>query len=184
MSDRRSQSNGKVMNQAEIYNNQVDSTSSAERQSRWVAASLTSAAATGGLVAILYLASAIGWTIEGRAPASGWVAVVAGVAAGSVAGGVAIGIQRQRAWPRIAAPIIGSALIVIVGILAGFAALPFDTDGSARYGFAVIVPFAVILISLGTTVVAFTRPALWRGLSIVGWAMILVALLVGLLPTS
>ncbi|WP_314430618.1 hypothetical protein [Microbacterium lacticum] len=171
------------MNQAEINNNQVDSASAAERQSRWVAASLAAAATTGGLVAILYLASAIGWTIEGRAPASGWVAIVAGVVAGAVAGGVAIGIQRRRAMPRIAAPIIGSALIVIMGILAWVAAWPFDTNGSARYGLAVIVPFAVILISLGTTIVAFTRPALWRGLSIIGWAMILVASLVGLLPT-
>lgn len=86
MSDRRTQ-NSEDMNQAKINTSQVKTALVAERQSRWVAASSTSAATTGAMVAVLYLTSAIGWTIAGKVPAPGWGAIVAGTLAGAIFGG-------------------------------------------------------------------------------------------------
>lgn len=170
------------MNQAKIDTSQIKTASVAERQLRWVAASITSAAATGALVALLYLTSAIGRTIVGRVPESGWGAIVAATIAGAIFGGLAIGIQRRRAMSRIAAPLIAAVFVLIVGVLVWVATWPFDTNGSARYGLAIITLAVLILVSLGTTIVAFIPTTLWRGLSIGAWSVVSIALLVGLLP--
>ncbi|MDH6238386.1 hypothetical protein [Cryobacterium sp. CG_9.6] len=136
---------------------------------------------TGGLLAALYIASAIGWSLEGRAPASGWLGIVMGVVVGGIVGGIGIGIQRRASIPRIAAPLIALALLMLLGITAWVVLIPFDPNGSLRYGLAVTAPFATIATVLGTTIVAQTNSATWLRLGYVASALISVSLVIGVM---
>lgn len=147
----------------------------------WFAAGSASAAVTGGLLAALYIASAIGWSLEGRTPASGWLGIVMGIVVGGIVGGIGIGIQRRAAISRIVAPLIALALLMLLGITAWVVLTPFDPNGSFRYVVAVTAPFATIAIVLGTTIVALTNSAMWLRLGCVASALIAVSLVIGLL---
>ena len=147
----------------------------------WFAAGSATAAVTGGLLAALYIASVIGWSVEGRAPASGWLGIVMGVVVGGIFGGIGIGTQRRVSFLRIVAPLIALALLMVSGLLAWVVLTPFDPNGSIRYGVAVTAPFATIAALLGTTIVALTNSALWLRVAGVASALIAVSLVIGLL---
>jgi hypothetical protein len=147
----------------------------------WLAAGSATAAVTGGLLAALYIASVIGWCLEGRAPASGLLGIVMGVVVGGIVGGIGIGIQRRASIPRIVAPLIALALLMLLGIMAWVVLTPFDPNGSLRYGVAVIAPFGTIATVLGSTIVALTNSALWLRVGGVASALVAVSLVIGLL---
>ena len=147
----------------------------------WFAAGSATAAVTGGLSAALYIASVIGWLVEGRAPASGWLGIVVGVVVGGIFGGIGIGIQRRVSFLRIVAPLIALALLMVSGLLAWVVVTLFDPSGSLRYGMAVTAPFVTIATLLGTTIVALTNSALWLRVAGVASALIAVSLVIGLL---
>ena len=147
----------------------------------WFAAGSATAAVTGSLLAAFYIAAVIGWSVEGRAPASGWIGIVMGVVVGGIFGGIGIGIQRRVSSPRIVAPLIALTLLILLGILAWVVPTPFDPNGSLRYGVAVTAPFATIATLLGTTIVALTDSALWLRVGGVASALIAVSLVIGLL---
>ena len=98
----------------------------------WFAAGSATAAVTGGLSAALYIASVIGWLVEGRAPASGWLGIVMGVVVGGIFGGIGIGIQRRGSFLRIVAPLIALAQLMGSGLLAWVMVTLFDPSGSLR----------------------------------------------------
>ena len=147
----------------------------------WFAAGPATAAVTGGLLAAFNIASVIGWQLEGRAPASGWLGIVMGVVVGGIFGGIGIGIQGRVSIRRIVAPLIALTLLVLLGILAWVVLTPFDPSGSRRYGVAVTAPFATIATLLWTTIVALANSALWLRIAGVASALIAVSLVVGLL---
>ena len=147
----------------------------------WFAAGSATAAVTGSLLAAFYIAAVIGWSVEGRAPASGWIGIVMGVVVGGIFGGIGIGIQRRVSSPRIVAPLIALTLLILLGILAWVVPTPFDPNGSLRYGVAVTAPFATIATLLGTTIVALTNSTLWLRVAGVAIALIAVSLVIGLL---
>ena len=147
----------------------------------WFAAGLATAAVTGGLPAALYIASVIGWLVEGRAPASGWFGIVLGVVVGGIFGGIGIGIQRRVSFLRIVAPLIALALLMVSGLLAWVVLTLVDPSGSLRYGVAVTAPFVTIATLLGTAIVALTNSALWLRIAGVASALIAVSLVIGLL---
>ena len=147
----------------------------------WFAAGLATAAVTGGLPAALYIASVIGWLVEGRAPASEWLGIVMGVVVGGIFGGIGISIQRRVSFLRIVAPLIALALLMVSGLLAWVVLTLFDPSGSLRYGIAVTAPFVTIATLLGTTIVALTNSALWLRIAGVASALIAVSLIIGLL---
>ena len=147
----------------------------------WFAAGSATAAVTGGLLAALYIASVIGWSLEGRAPASAWLGIVMGVLVGGIVGGIGIGIQRRASIPRIVAPLIALALLMLLGIIVWVVLMPFDPNGSLRFGVAVIAPFVTIATVLATTIVALTNLALWLRVDGVASALIAVSLVIGLL---
>jgi hypothetical protein len=68
------------------------------------AAGLATAALTGGLLVAVNIGSVIGWSLEGGAPASGWLGIAMGVVVGGILGGIGDGIQRRASIPRIVAP--------------------------------------------------------------------------------
>jgi hypothetical protein len=138
---------------------------------------------TAGLVAVLYLASAVGGAMDGPRPASGWVAIGAAMLVGAVAGGAAIGVQRQQGMARIAAPFIAFVLMVAFGVLAGFAVSPFDVNGSIRLGIGVATPFAATAVTVGTAIVAFVRPSRWIPVGASAATVAVVAVIVGLLAS-
>jgi|GEM_PF-5740030 len=75
-----------------VVSTRSDATTSTTGQPHalWFAAESATAAVTGGLLAAFYIASVIGWPVEGRAPApapaSGWAGIVMGVVVGSGTG--------------------------------------------------------------------------------------------------
>lgn len=146
----------------------------------WLAAGSPTAAVTGGLLAALYIASAIGWSLEGRAPGSGWLGIVMGVVVGGIVGGIGIGVQRRASIPWVVAPLIALALLLL-GIMAWVVLTPFDPNGGLRYGVAVIAPFAAVATVLGTAIVALTKSALWLRVGGVASALIAASLVIGLL---
>ncbi|WP_354575141.1 hypothetical protein [Frigoribacterium sp. UYMn621] len=147
----------------------------------WFAAGSASAAVTGGLLAALYITSAIGWSLEGRSPGSGWLGIVMGVVVGGIVGGIGIGIQRRASIPRVSAPLIALALLVLLGIIVWVVLIPFDANGSLRYGVAVIASLVTIATVLGTAIVALTNSALWLRVGGMASALIAVSLVIGLL---
>ena len=150
----------------------------------WFAAGSATGAVAGGLSAALYIASVIGWLVEGRAPASGWLGIVMGVVVGGIFGGIGIGIQRRVSFLRIVAPLIALALLMVSGLLAWVVVTLVDPSGSLRYGIAATAPFVTIATLLGTTIVAFTNSSLWLRVAGVATAVIAVSLVIGLLAGS
>jgi len=170
-----------------VVSTRSDATTSTTGQPHalWFAAESATAAVTGGLLAAFYIASVIGWPVEGRAPApapaSGWAGIVMGVVVGGNFGGIGIGIQGRVSIRRIVAPLIALTLLVLLGILAWVVLTPFDPSGSLRYGQAVTAPFATIATLLWTTSVALTNSTLWLRIAGVASALIAVSLVIGLL---
>ena len=171
------------MDQFEISGGSTVPAAVANRPPRWFAVGATTGAVTAGLVAILYLASAISWSLEARSPSSGWVAIGSGFLVGAIGGGVAIGVQRRLALPRIVAPAIALAITAVVAIIVWLLISPFDPNGGARFALAVAAPFAAIAVALATIIVAFTRSARWLRLGIVAATVVVVAVVVGLVTT-
>ncbi|KQQ03356.1 MULTISPECIES: hypothetical protein [unclassified Rathayibacter] len=132
------------------------------------------------VIAFLYLVSVVGWGMDGRAPASGWVAIVAAALVGALAGGVAIGTQRALGAPRVLAPLVAPVLVALVAVAAAIVVLPFDPDGSLALTVAVMVPFAVIAVTLATALAAFTDASRWRPIGGVAAVVIALALITGL----
>jgi hypothetical protein len=147
----------------------------------WLAAGSASAAVTGGLLAAHYIASAIGWSLEGRSPGSEWLGIVMGVVVGGIVGGIGFGIQHRASIPRIGAPLIAVALLVLLGIIVWVVLIPFDPNGSLRYGVAVIAPLVTIATVLATAIVALTNSALWLRVGGVASALVAASLVIGLL---
>jgi hypothetical protein len=159
-------------------------TTSGGPRASWFAAGATTAAVTGGLFATLHLAFVIGWSLEGRTSASGWLVIGVGAIAGGIAGGLAIGIQRRASIPWLVAPLIALALLMLGGIMAWVILTPFDPNGSLRYGLALSAPFAAISIVSGTTIVALTKPARWLRVAGVAGALTAVSLMIGVVATG
>jgi hypothetical protein len=145
----------------------------------WFAAGAATAAVTGGLLATLYIASVIGWSLEGRAPAAGWFSIGIGFIVGGIVGAITIGIQRRASIPWLVAPGTALALLILLGIMAWVVLTPFDSNGSLRYGLAVTAPFATIAVVLGTAIVALTKPALWLRVAGVASVLSAVSLVIG-----
>ena len=132
-------------------------------------------------MAALYITSAIGWSLEGRSPGSEWLGIVMGVVVGGIVGGIGFGIQHRASIPRIGAPLIAVALLVLLGIIVWVVLIPFDPNGSLRYGVAVIAPLVTIATVLATAIVALTNSALWLRVCGVASALVAVSLVIGLL---
>ena len=171
------------MDQFEISGGPTVPAAVANRPPRWFAVSATTGAVTAGLVAILYLASAIGWSLEARSPSSGWVVIGSGFLVGAIGGGVAIGVQRRLALPRIVAPAIALAITAVVAIIVWLLISPFDPNGGARFALAVAAPFAAIAVALATIIVTFTPSERWFRLGIAAATLAIVAMVVGLVAT-
>lgn len=155
-------------------------TSSHRVSTLWFAAGATTGAVTGALLAVLYIASAVGWLSEGRTPASGGLLLAVGTVAGGIIGGTAIGIQRRCSLPRFAAPLIALALLVLSGAMAWVLSAVLDRTGSFQYGLVVASPFAVIAIAAATTIVTALKSALWLRVAVIAGTLIAVALLISL----
>jgi hypothetical protein len=166
-----------------VISTRTDTSSSTTGRTRalWFTAGAAVAAVTGGLLAALYIAFVIGWSLEGRAPASGWFGIGMGVIVGGIVGGIAIGIQTRTSIPRPVAPLIALVLLMLLGIIAWMVLTPLDSNGSLRYGSAVAAPFVTIAVFLGTATVALTKPALWLPVAGVASILIVVSLVIGLL---
>ena len=171
------------MGQTEISGGATIPAAAANRPARWFAGIATTGAVAAGLDAILYLASAIGWSLEGRSPSSGWVAIGSGFLVGAICGGVAIGVQRRLALPRIVAPAIALAITAVVAIIVSLLISPFDPNGGARFALAVAAPFAAIAVALATIIVTFTPSERWFRLGIAAATLAIVAMVVGLVAT-
>lgn len=146
-----------------------------------LAAGSATAAVTGGLLAALYIASAVGWSLEDRTPGSGWLGIVMGVVVGGIVGGIGIGMQRRASIPRVVAPLVALALMLLLGIVVWVVLTLFDPNGNVRYGLAVMAPFAMVATVLATTIVALTNSAVWLRVGGVACALIAVSLVIGLL---
>lgn len=166
-----------------VISTRTDASSSTTGRPRalWFAAGAATAAVTGGLLAVVYIAFVIGWALEGRAPASAWFGIVMGVVVGGIVGGIAIGIQRRASIPWFVAPLIALGLLMLLGMVTWMVLIPFDSDGSLRYELAVTSPFAAITVFLGSAIVAFTGAALWFRVAGVASLVIIVSVVIGLL---
>jgi hypothetical protein len=78
----------------------------------WFAAGSATAAVSGGLLAALYIASVIGWSLEGRAPVSGWLGIVMGVAGLNAFGNAIDSFVGDSATTRILGTYRGNPAIL------------------------------------------------------------------------
>ncbi|QHC65473.1 hypothetical protein GSU68_01990 [Rathayibacter sp. VKM Ac-2759] len=130
------------------------------------------------VIALLYLASVVGWASDGRAPASGWVAITTAAVVGALAGGVAVGTQRRLGAPRVLAPLLAPVLVALTAVAVSIVAIPFDPDGTARLTVAVATPFGMVAVAVATALVAVGSR--WRAIGAVAAAIVAVALVTGL----
>lgn len=132
------------------------------------------------VIALLYLASVIGWGMDGRAPASGWIAIALAAVVGALAGGSAVAAQRSLGAPRVVAPLVAPVLVALLALVSALATAPFGSGSSLGLTFAVMLPFGVLAVTLGTTLVVAAGETRWRAIGGVAGVVVAIALVVGL----